>query len=148
MGKDWNPWKSAGNSAQFLFMIRMLFSLIYLKPQTKYETAQPSSASAFELIPKDAFKSHIALRIIRRSQQTWITMTKYCCDLAINSSPITGKQNVLFCYWWLPLHPKTKKEKNNHNRFRWTLTKTILHLGIYEHLFISSPSCVDFISFH
>ena len=75
-------------------------------------------------------------------------MTKYCCDLAINSSPITGKQNVLFCYWWLPLHPKTKKEKNNHKRFRWTLTKTILHLGIYEHLFISSPSCVDFISFH
>ena len=48
------------------FMIRTLFSLIYLKPQTKYETAQPSSASAFELIRKDAFKSHIALRIIRR----------------------------------------------------------------------------------
>ena len=36
---------------------------------------------------------------------------EYCCDLTINSSPMTGKQNVLFCYWWLPLHPNAKKKE-------------------------------------
>ena len=90
----------------------------------------------------------------------------YC--LANNSAFTTNVNNhdevlLWFSYQQLTNHWKTKrivlllvaapssqsqKRENNHKRFRWTLTKTTLHLGIYAHLFISSPSCVDFISFH
>ena len=126
------------------------FCVIQRKAQTKYETNQASSASLFEPIRKVAFKSYITLRFFSRSKTKkipkWITNTEYGCDLAINSSPMSGKQNVLFCYWWLPFHPNAKQEKQP-KKIPLSPEKNKPWSWKSEHLFISPQSCVDLISF-
>ena len=71
---------------------------------TKYKPNQPLSATSFEPTRKVVFKSFVALRKIQSQNQSWITNMNCCCHLAINSSPMAGKQNVLFCCQRLPLH--------------------------------------------
>ena len=88
---------------------KYIFCLIERKTQPKYEPNQPSSASSFKPIRtySESFFSNRRLLCewFKVKKQNWITNMKYCCHLAINSSPMFEKQNVLFCYQRLPFHP-------------------------------------------